>query len=253
MKPERRTPRTGKGERRQILELRKRLDQLEVITASALGALAYLNSVGSSEISDEAVILSKLAPIATARFLGRITAGAGAPEELTVAQATALLDEFTGSLQGATPASGGGTDNFLRADGAWAEPPGDGAVECYYPIWAEENGPLATATFEWAYGNGADTPSNRGIVIFVPSGLSAEVVGMSLSINGGTAQVEINLNGTNQGASANIAIDSGNKTTKVLSTPLSLSNGDVLNFRTQAATGSSGPCHVCAWVRMFTT
>lgn len=35
---------------------------------------------------------------------------------------TALINSFTSSLAGAAPASGGGTINFLRADGAWATP-----------------------------------------------------------------------------------------------------------------------------------
>ena len=36
---------------------------------------------------------------------------------------TALLDAFTSALKGLAPASGGGTTNFLRADGTWAAPP----------------------------------------------------------------------------------------------------------------------------------
>lgn len=64
---------------------------------------------------------------ATSKFLGRITAGSGTAEELTPTQATALLNPFTTTLQGLTPASGGGTTNFLRADGSWAAPPGGGS------------------------------------------------------------------------------------------------------------------------------
>jgi hypothetical protein len=60
----------------------------------------------------------------TSRFFGRITAGAGNAEELTGTQATTLLDAFTTSLKGLVPASGGGTANFMRADGTWAVPPG---------------------------------------------------------------------------------------------------------------------------------
>ena len=37
---------------------------------------------------------------------------------------TAALNLFSSSLQGLTPASGGGTSNFLRADGSWAVPSG---------------------------------------------------------------------------------------------------------------------------------
>lgn len=63
---------------------------------------------------------------ATARFLGRITSGAGAGEELTGTQATTLLDVGTSALKGLAPASGGGTTNFLRADFTWAAPAGGG-------------------------------------------------------------------------------------------------------------------------------
>lgn len=63
---------------------------------------------------------------ATARFMGRLTAGPGTGEELTGTQATTLLDTFTSALKGLAPASGGGTTNFLRADGTWAAPSGGG-------------------------------------------------------------------------------------------------------------------------------
>lgn len=69
---------------------------------------------------------AKLANVATATLKGRVTAGSGAPEDLTGTQATALLDTFTSTLKGLAPASGGGTTNFLRADGTWAAPPGGG-------------------------------------------------------------------------------------------------------------------------------
>lgn len=41
----------------------------------------------------------------------------------TAATVTAFLGVFTSLLQGVAPASGGGTVNFLRADGSWATPP----------------------------------------------------------------------------------------------------------------------------------
>ncbi len=59
-------------------------------------------------IDAAAVTNAKLAAVATATFKGRATAGAGT------------------SLKGLAPASGGGTANFLRADGTWAAPPGGG-------------------------------------------------------------------------------------------------------------------------------
>ena len=75
---------------------------------------------GTVTVPDSSFSLAKLANIATARILGRVTAAAGVIEELTGTQATTLLDVFTSALKGLVPASGGGTSNFLRADGAWA-------------------------------------------------------------------------------------------------------------------------------------
>lgn len=50
------------------------------------------------------------------------------PSYLTPTQVTANLNLFTTSLQGLVPGSGGGTTNFLRADGTWAAPPGGGGA-----------------------------------------------------------------------------------------------------------------------------
>ena len=73
-------------------------------------------------IANNAVTLVKFQDIATASFLGRVTAATGDPEVLTGTQATTLLDVFTSSLKGLVPLSGGGTTNFLRADGTFAAP-----------------------------------------------------------------------------------------------------------------------------------
>lgn len=89
-------------------------------SGSALG----FGQVVEAGIADAAVTLAKLASIATARFLGRVTASTGFVEALTGTQATSLLDVFTSALKGLVPASGGGTANFLRADGTWAAPSG---------------------------------------------------------------------------------------------------------------------------------
>jgi len=58
------------------------------------------------------------------RFLGRTTIGAGDGEELTGAQANVFLPLFSSVLKGLAPLSGGGSTNYLRADGTWAAPPG---------------------------------------------------------------------------------------------------------------------------------
>ena len=77
-------------------------------------------------IANDAVTNAKAANMATGTIKGRATAGTGDPEDLTGTQATALLDVFTSGAKGLVPASGGGTTNFLRADGTWAAPGGGG-------------------------------------------------------------------------------------------------------------------------------
>jgi hypothetical protein len=80
----------------------------------------------TTAIAANAVTNADLADVPTATFKGRTTAGAGDPEDLTATQATALLDTFNSTTKGLVPASGGGTTNFLRADGTWAAPAGGG-------------------------------------------------------------------------------------------------------------------------------
>ena len=88
------------------------------ITVSASGA--------TWTVDNNAITNAKLAQVSTATLKGRSTAGTGNVEDLTATEATALLNTFTSSLKGLAPASGGGTTNFLRADGTWAAPSGGG-------------------------------------------------------------------------------------------------------------------------------
>lgn len=79
---------------------------------------------GAITVPNNSISNAELATIATATFKGRTTAGTGNVEDLTATQATALLNTFTSTDKGLAPASGGGTSNYLRADGTWATPPG---------------------------------------------------------------------------------------------------------------------------------
>jgi hypothetical protein len=66
---------------------------------------------------------SRLATMAAHTYKGNNTAATAAPIDVTNTQLTADLNPFTSTLQGLAPASGGGTNNYLRADGSWATPP----------------------------------------------------------------------------------------------------------------------------------
>lgn len=93
------------------------------VAAGATGVTTIGNNkVTTAKIADDNVTLAKLANIAAARILGSIAGGD--PAELTGTQVTTLLDVFTSALKGLVPASGGGTTNFLRADGTFAIPSG---------------------------------------------------------------------------------------------------------------------------------
>lgn len=101
---------------------------------------------------------STVTAAATSRLLGRITAGAGAVEELTGTQATTLLDTFTSTLKGLAPASGGGTTTFLRADGTWAAPPGGGGGGSL--VVQEDDVTVDAAATTLDFGNGFDVTSS---------------------------------------------------------------------------------------------
>jgi hypothetical protein len=97
-----------------------------VLGTPASGTLTNCTGLPTAGLVDDAVTNAKLANMANATIKGRTTAGTGDPEDLTATQTTALLNVFTTALKGLAPASGGGTTNFLRADGTWAAPAGGG-------------------------------------------------------------------------------------------------------------------------------
>lgn len=88
--------------------------------SSAWNSLPYL--VTSATVVNGSVTNANLTDVSTATFKARVTAGIGSPEDINGTQATSLLNVVTSALKGLAPASGGGTANFLRADGTWAAP-----------------------------------------------------------------------------------------------------------------------------------
>jgi hypothetical protein len=155
-----------------------------LVTDGDKGDIAVASSGTSWTIDSGAVTNAKLANIATATFKGRTTAGTGAVEDLTGTQATALLDAFTTTAKGLVPAAtGGGTTNFLRADGAWAAPPA-GTVTSVSVVSA--NGIAGTVA------NATTTPaitlstSITGLLQGNGTAISAATIGTGLSFTSGT-------------------------------------------------------------------
>ena len=96
----------------------------KILTSDALGNVTTRNF--SNFLSSNIITNAMLAQVSSPTFKGRISAGNGNVEDLSPAQATAILDTFSSNLKGLVPASGGGTTTYLRADGVFASPPGNG-------------------------------------------------------------------------------------------------------------------------------
>ncbi len=111
------------------------------------GGTVGFAKVSGSQVNGSTLQNSKLSAMAAGTLKGNNTGAAANPIDLTAPQATAMLDTFTTSLKGLVPPSGGGTANFLRADGAFATPAGGGNVSG--PGSAADN---ALARFDGATG-----------------------------------------------------------------------------------------------------
>jgi hypothetical protein len=102
--------------------------------------------IATKFILNNAVTNAKLAQMSALTIKGNNTGGTANAADLTVAQVNAILPVFTSSLNGLVPASGGGTTNFLRADGTWAVA-GTGTVTSVSVVTANGvSGTVATAT-----------------------------------------------------------------------------------------------------------
>jgi hypothetical protein len=167
-------------------------------------------------ITDNAVTNTKLAQMAAHTFKGNNTGSTANPSDLTATQLTAELNLFTPSLQGLVPASGGGTTNFLRADGTFAAPAGTSGITALTGDVTATGPGSAVATLATVNGNvgsfGSSTsiPSftvnAKGLItaasgnaVIAPAGtlsgttLNATVVSSSLTSLGAQAQA-LNMN-----------------------------------------------------------
>ncbi len=80
---------------------------------------------GVPSLTPTGIQLTQLAAIPATTILGR-TSPSGIPEALTPSAVATMMPLFNNIDKGLVPGSGGGTSNFLRADGSWNTPPAAG-------------------------------------------------------------------------------------------------------------------------------
>jgi hypothetical protein len=115
------------------------------LTSSGSVAWGSITGTLSSQTDLQAALDGKAASVHTHASNDISDSSAAGRSMLMAADAaaqTVLLNVFASGLKGLAPASGGGTTNFLRADGTWAAPPsggGDGT-------WGSITGTLSSQT-----------------------------------------------------------------------------------------------------------
>lgn len=116
------------------------------------------------------------------------TAGLALVTAADAAAQTALLNVFSSLLKGLVPASGGGTTNFLRADGAWAAPGGGGGSGVAYSVDVDFGASMSTDATETVTGQAWVTSTM--LLTAQPFGSTSDHPAADALIEGVTAVVE---------------------------------------------------------------
>jgi hypothetical protein len=132
-----------------------------------------------TDISGQAT-LAQFPSIANNTALGNVSGGSAVPVALTTTQFTTLCNTFSSSLSGCAPSSGGGTTNFLRADGTWASPPGgSGGGTLNY----SDNGVTVTANTYFIPPGGGGIPQTTEANVDVAAPAAATISHLSVGIS----------------------------------------------------------------------
>jgi hypothetical protein len=178
-----------------------------VLTWAAAGAITALSGDVTASgtgtvvatIANAAVTNAKLANVATQTFKGRTTAGTGSPEDLTITQATALLNTFTSGsnnpgLKGLVTAPLlADVAKFLRGDGVWATPAGGGdvtgpgsSVNTGIATWSGTSGTALLSNNLTIAGQTISTPTTgTPTPVVVVGGSATGAIGGALHLFGG--------------------------------------------------------------------
>ena len=124
---------------------------------------------------------------------------------------------FTSTTPGVVIGSGGGTSNFLRADGTWAAPTGSGTITI-------NNGP--------GIGVSGSPVSLGGTVTVSNTGVTSTIAGSNISVSSATGDVTISITGT---------VPSATNSTNILSTVSTVNSSFPVMLSSSSITGQQSP------------
>ena len=211
---------------------------LTLATVNAnVGSFGLAGSVAQIAVNAKGLITSAVnvaISIAASAISDSTAAGRAMLTALTAAAQTALLDVFTSGAKGLAPASGGGTTNFLRADGTWTAPGGGGATNLTYTpatrVIASDTGTDATLPLMSSADAGLVPASGGGTVNFLRAdGTFAAPGGGGGSPGGATGEVQYNDAGAFAGA-ADVEIEGGQLRLPTIAAPTAPAAGGLKLF-----------------------
>ena len=114
-----------------------------------------------------------------------------------------------------------------------------------FTIWAEESADTNSGAYEWAFGNGNDTPIGMGILLPIP----CELFAIGLMTEGVSSnEVEVRKNNLSTGKSV-VSSNSKQAMHNFDNDVIAFNANDVLGFRTITGSIEANGAVVCAWLR----
>lgn len=123
--------------------------------------------VGTGSYNGSANTLARTTVLASSNG-GLLTNFSGGTQDVFCTAPAKYLDTFTSTNQGTVPASGGGTSNFLRADGSFAAPPTTAPAGSTTQIQFNNAGVFgASANFTYSTGTNTFTVGPAGVTTII--------------------------------------------------------------------------------------
>ena len=211
-----------------------------VITVAKVNGVSYPASpstgtvptvTGSNTVAYQLIATTSLATQANNTALCNVSGITASPIACSTTQVTTLVNAFSSSLSGAVGASGGGTTNFLRADGSWTNTAG-AAFNITGLLTLSSNLKLPNAGAIYPASN-----STTAITIDQADGVTAFVTFDStnkrVGINKTPGAFDLDVNGLSNFSGA-VTLAGG------LSTPLALTQGGTASVSAITARSSTG-------------